>query len=98
MPRKAASENVVCLCRLLNILANFSNLLLHTGKQYGPHLEDFPHLYKGEGGGGGGDNFCDFLFSFPAHQVPSKKVSTMKGKNLLPIGVDPFSERWLNQF
>ena len=29
MPRKPASENVVCLCRLLNILANFSNLFLH---------------------------------------------------------------------
>ena len=28
MPRKLASENVVCLCRLLNILANFSNLFL----------------------------------------------------------------------
>ena len=25
-PRKTASENVVCLCRLLNILADFSNL------------------------------------------------------------------------
>ena len=25
-PRKPASANVVCLCRLLNILANFSNL------------------------------------------------------------------------
>ena len=25
-PRKLASENIVCLCRLLNILANFSNL------------------------------------------------------------------------
>ena len=24
--RKSASENVICLCRLLNILANFSNL------------------------------------------------------------------------
>ena len=34
-PRKSVSENVVCLCRLLNILANFSNLFLHTGKQYG---------------------------------------------------------------
>ena len=34
-PRKPASENVVCLCRLLNILANFSNLFLHTGKQSG---------------------------------------------------------------
>ena len=32
-PRKPASENVVCLCHLLNILANFSNLFLHTGKQ-----------------------------------------------------------------
>ena len=25
-PRNTASENVVCLCRLLNILANFSKL------------------------------------------------------------------------
>ena len=36
VPRKPASENVVCLCRLLNILANFLNLILHTGKQCGP--------------------------------------------------------------
>ena len=36
MPRKPASENVICLCCLLNILANFSNLFLHTGKQCGP--------------------------------------------------------------
>ena len=36
MPRKPAPENVVCLCRLLNILANFSNLFLHTDKQCGP--------------------------------------------------------------
>ena len=35
-PRKTASENVVCLCRLLNTLADFSNLFLHTGKQCGP--------------------------------------------------------------
>ena len=36
MPRKPASENV-CLCHgLLNILANFSDLVLHTGKQCGP--------------------------------------------------------------
>ena len=38
-PRKSASENVVCLCRLLNILANFSNLFLHTGKQCGPRSD-----------------------------------------------------------
>ena len=36
MPRKPTSENVICLCCLLNILANFSNLFLHTGKQCGP--------------------------------------------------------------
>ena len=36
MSRKPASENVVCLCRLLNILANVSNVFLHTGKQCGP--------------------------------------------------------------
>ena len=35
-PRKSVSENVICLCRLLNILANFSNLFLHTGKHCGP--------------------------------------------------------------
>ena len=35
-PRKTASENVVCLCRLLNFLADFSNLFLQTGKQCGP--------------------------------------------------------------
>ena len=35
-PRKPASENVVCFCCLLNILANFSNLFLHTGKHCGP--------------------------------------------------------------
>ena len=38
MPRKPASENAICLslCHLLNILENFSNLFLHTGKQCGP--------------------------------------------------------------
>ena len=36
MPRKHASQNVVCLCHLLNILENFSNLFLHTGKLCGP--------------------------------------------------------------
>ena len=39
LPRKPASENVVCLRRLLNILANFSNLFLHTGKQCGPRSD-----------------------------------------------------------
>ena len=38
-PRKPASKNVVCLCHLLNILANFSNLFLHTGKQCGPRSD-----------------------------------------------------------
>ena len=37
-PRKPASENVY-LCRLLSILANFSNLFLHTGKQCGPRSD-----------------------------------------------------------
>ena len=36
-PRKPASENVICLCSLLNILANFSNLFLHTDKQCDGH-------------------------------------------------------------
>ena len=36
MPRKPASENGVCLCHLLNILANFSNLFLRIGKHVDP--------------------------------------------------------------
>ena len=32
-----------------------------------------------------GDNFCGFQF---AHQFPSEKWSTQKGKNLLPVGVN----------
>ena len=36
MTRKPASENAVYFYCLLNILANFSNLFLHTGKQCGP--------------------------------------------------------------
>ena len=48
MPRKPASENVVCFCCLLNILANSSNLFLHTGKQCGSKfrllLEEQPDL------------------------------------------------------
>ena len=39
MPRNPASENVVCSCCLLNILAKFSNLFLHTGKQCGPRSD-----------------------------------------------------------
>ena len=40
-PRKSASENVVCLCRLLHLLANFSNLhftyCLKEQSDLGPH-------------------------------------------------------------
>ena len=39
MLREFASKNVICLCRLLNIHANFSNLFLHTGKPCGPWSE-----------------------------------------------------------
>ena len=44
-PRKTASENVVCLCRLLNILANFSKLFLHTGSNEYPQ-SIFEQKYK----------------------------------------------------
>ena len=70
MPRKPASENVVCLCHLLNILANFSNLFLHTGKQcrpweeqldLGPHrLQKWP--LKSQADDKADDNFCDRHF------------------------------------
>ena len=39
MPRKPASENINSLCHLLNILANLSNLFLHTGKKCGPRSD-----------------------------------------------------------
>ena len=42
-----------------------------------------PILYKG-------DNFCDILFIFSDKQFPSEKGSTLKGKNLLPMGANSF--------
>ena len=48
MLRKPASENVVCLCCLLNILANFSNLFLHTGKQCGPGSDLGPQSLRND--------------------------------------------------
>ena len=36
MPKKPSSENVVYLCHLLNSLANFSNLFLHTSNSVDP--------------------------------------------------------------
>ena len=35
-----------------------------------------------------GDNFCDFMFAFLALQFPSEKGSTLKGKNLFPLGAN----------
>ena len=50
-----------------------------------------------------GDNLCDFCFI--VHQFSSVKGSSLKGKNLLPLGskffpfrVDPFSEQKQKQF
>ena len=72
MPRKPASENVVCLCHLLNILANFSNLFLHTGKQCGPwsdcsQTDLGPYcsqkwLLKSQADDKADDNCCDWQF------------------------------------
>ena len=65
-PRKTASENVICLCRLLNILADFSNLFLHTGKQCGPR-SDWSTLFakrllKSQADDKADDNCCDWRF------------------------------------
>ena len=38
-PRKFASENVVCLCRLLHLLANFSNLHFPYRQTDGPRSD-----------------------------------------------------------
>ena len=72
MPRKPASENIVCWCRLLNILANFSNLFLHTGKDCGPwsdcsQSDQGLHclqkwLLKSQADDKAGDNCCDWQF------------------------------------
>ena len=73
MPRKPASENVLCLCCLLNILANFSNLFSPTGKQCGPDqtaLEQSdlgPHclqklLLKSQADDKADDNCCNWHF------------------------------------
>ena len=63
MPRKPASENVVCLCRLLNILANFSNLflLLEEQSDLDPHcLQKL--LLKSQADDKADDNCCDWQF------------------------------------
>ena len=72
MPRKPVSENVVCLCRPLNILANFSNLffayrqtvwtlirlLLEDQSDLGPHyLQKI--LLKSQADGKADDNCYD---------------------------------------
>ena len=74
-PRKTASENVVCLCRLLNILANFSKLffayrqtvwtqirlLLKEQSDLGPHcLQKW--LLKWQAEVKADDNCCDWRF------------------------------------
>ena len=74
-PRKTASENVVCLCRLLNILANFPNLhfayrqtvwtqirlLLKEQSDLGPHcLQKL--LLKSQADDKADDNSCDWRF------------------------------------
>ena len=74
-PRKSASENVVCLCRLLHLLANFSNLhfayrqtvwtqirlLLKEQSDLGPHcLQKW--LLKSQADDKADDNCCDWRF------------------------------------
>ena len=71
--RKPASENVVCLCHLLNSLADFSNLFLHTGEQCGSRsdLKEQPdlgphclqkRLLKSQADDKTDDNCCDWQF------------------------------------
>ena len=61
-PRKPASENV-CSCHLLNILANFSNLFLHTEEQsdLGPRFLQ-KWLLKSQADDKADDNSCDWQF------------------------------------
>ena len=74
-PRKSASENVVCLCCLLNILADFLNLffayrqkvwtlirlLLKEQSDLGPHcLQKL--LLKSQADDKADDNSCDWRF------------------------------------
>ena len=70
MPRKAASVNVVCLCRLLNILANFLNLFCIEASRVNPEKEQSdlgPHclqkcLLKSHADDKAGDNCCNWIF------------------------------------
>ena len=47
------------------------------------HVVEFPPFFQG-------DNFCDFIFCFSPHLPHSKQGSTLKGKNLLPVGANSF--------
>ena len=67
MPRKPASENVFCLCQLLNILAN---LFLHTGEHVDPD-QTAPLIWvqpvqkwllKSQADDKADDNCCDWQF------------------------------------
>ena len=70
MPRKPASENVVCICCLLNILANFAyrqtewtliRLLLEKQSDLGPHgLKKL--LLESQADDKADDNYCDWQF------------------------------------
>ena len=69
-PRKTASENV-CLCRLLNILANFSNLFLHTGFRSSliwVHTVCKNEVLKSQADDKANDNSCDWRF-MPMQQM-----------------------------
>ena len=60
-PRKTASKNVVYLCLLLNILANFSNQIRKEQSDLGPYcLQKW--LLKSQADDKVDDNSCDWRF------------------------------------
>ena len=72
-PRKPASETVVCLCHLLNILANFSNYFCIQANSVDPdQMAPRSHLIwvhtvcrndlKSSADDKADDNFCDWQF------------------------------------
>ena len=101
MPRKPASENVR-LCHVLNILANFSNLFLHTGKQCGPWEEQSdlgPHcckkwLLKSQADNKADDNCCAWQFKVNENPQHMFEWRNKKTYNTFWLNKAPYLELW----
>ena len=95
MPRKSAGVNIVSLCRLLNILANFSNLFLHTGKQCGAWSDCSywsgstlqKRLLKSQADDKADDSCCDWQFKSLTYFICISSVTYTNNNIIVNINI-----------